>query len=76
MPKNAIYNSGGASILVYYYEDHDDLANKVIALANSGAVADITYNNVDRYLCQKHWLLLDRARVRCCLRLRRYLLTC
>ncbi len=50
MPKNAIYNSGGASILVYYYEDHDDLANKVIALANSGAVADITYNNVDRYL--------------------------
>ena len=50
MPKNAIYNSGGRSILAYYYEDHDDLANKVVVLASSGAVTDITYNNVDRYL--------------------------
>ena len=50
MSKNGMYNSGGKSILAYFYEDHDDLADKVVILASSGAVIDITYNNVDRYL--------------------------
>ena len=50
MSKNAIYNSGGKQILAYYYEDHEDLSDKMVVLANSGAVTDITYNNVDRYL--------------------------
>ena len=50
MSKNAMYNSGGKSILAYFYEDHDDLSDKAVILANSGAVIDITYNNVDRYL--------------------------
>lgn len=50
MPKNAIYNSGGKQLLAYYYEDHQDLSDKMVVLANSGAVTDITYNNVDRYL--------------------------
>ena len=50
MAKNAIYNSGGKQILAYYYEDHEDLSDKMVVLANSGAVTDITYNNVDRYL--------------------------
>ena len=50
MSKTAIYNSGGRSILAYYYEDHVDLSHKVTILANIGAVIDIAYNNVDRYL--------------------------
>ena len=50
MSNRHIYNSGGKQILAYYYEDHEDLTNKVGVLVNSGAVADITYNNVDRYL--------------------------
>ena len=48
--KNSIYLSGGKSILAYYYEDHEDLPDKMVVLANSGAVTDITYNSVDRYL--------------------------
>ena len=50
MGKNAMYNSGGEKILAYFHEDHEDLSDKVVVLANSGAVTDITYNNVDRYL--------------------------
>ena len=51
MPQNAIYSGGGYKrILVYHYEVYDDLANKVGVLVNSGAVLDITYTNVDRYL--------------------------
>ena len=50
MPKNAMYNSGGKQILAYFYEDHEDLSDKLVVLANSGAVTDITYNSVDRYL--------------------------
>ena len=37
MHKNAIYSSGGKSILAYFYEDHDDLSDKAVILANSGA---------------------------------------
>ena len=50
MSKNHRYHSGGKQILVYYREDHEDLSDKMVVLANSGAVTDITYNNVDRYL--------------------------
>ena len=50
MPKKAMYSSGGQSILAYFYEDHADLLEKVVILATSGAVIDITYNDVDRYL--------------------------
>ena len=50
MSKNVMYNSGGKSILAYFYEDHDGLSDKLVILANAGAVIDITYNSVDRYL--------------------------
>lgn len=50
MSNQHMYNSGDKQILAYYYEDHEDLANKVGVLVNTGAVTDITYNNVDRYL--------------------------
>lgn len=36
--------------LVYYFEDHPDLSDKLLILQNYGLVRDITYNNVDRYI--------------------------
>ena len=50
MPKGALYNAGSKEPLVYHYEDHPDLDDKVGVLVNEGAVADITYNSVDRYV--------------------------
>lgn len=51
MHQDAMYVGGdNKQVLVYYYESHDDLANKMTVLANSGAVMDITYTNVDRYM--------------------------
>ena len=50
MPKRATYNPGCKQPLAYYYEDHEDLADKVGLLVNEGAVTDITYNSVDRYV--------------------------
>ena len=49
MPKTATYNAGRRTPLSYYYEDHEDLADKVDLLVNEGVVTDITYNSVDRY---------------------------
>ena len=49
-PRMAIYNAGHKEPLAYYFEDHDDLADKVGLLVNEGIVTDITYNNVDRYV--------------------------
>ena len=48
MPKTATYNAGCREPLSYYYEDHEDLADKVGLLVNEGVVTDITYNMVDR----------------------------
>ena len=50
MPKMATYNAGRRKPLSYYYEDHEDLADKVGLLVNEGVVTDITYNSVDRYM--------------------------
>ena len=50
MPKRATYNAGRREPLSYYYEDHEDLADKVGLLVNEGVVTDITYNSVDRYM--------------------------
>ena len=48
--KGTIYNAGRKEPLAYYYEDHPDLADKIGVLVNEGAVIDITYNSVDRYI--------------------------
>ena len=48
--KGSTYNSGPKEPLGYYFEDHDDLADKVGLLVNVGLVTDITYNKVDRYV--------------------------
>ena len=53
IPKTATYNAGRQELLKplsYYYEDHEDLADKVGLLVNEGVVTDITYNRVDRYM--------------------------
>ena len=50
MPTRATYNAGRRKPLSYYYEDHEDLADKVGLLVNEGVVTDITYNSVDRYM--------------------------
>ena len=51
MSSQAMYVGGdNKQVLVYYYESHDDLTNKIGVLVNTGAVMDITYTNVDRYM--------------------------
>lgn len=36
--------------LVYYYDDHPDLRNKIRILENYGLVEDISYTSVDRFI--------------------------
>jgi len=65
MSKHAMYVGGdGKQVLVYYYESHADLTNKMGVLANSGAVMDITYTSVDRYMMSEalvNYLSKDNA---------------
>jgi hypothetical protein len=49
LKKNWACSSNGIE-LVYYYDDHTDLRNKIRILENYGLVEDITYTNVDRFL--------------------------
>lgn len=44
------YSAMRKAPLEYYYESHEDLADKVGLLVNEGLVTDITYNNVERYV--------------------------
>ena len=48
LKKTWTYN--GPSVLVYYYEDHPDLENKLIILQNCGLIRETTYSNVSRYV--------------------------
>ena len=49
--RSHIYAGGdNKQILAYYHEDHEELTDKMGVLVNSGAVIDITYTNVDRYV--------------------------
>jgi hypothetical protein len=54
--KGWIYNSGGKQILVYYYEDHDNLHGKIRLLENNGLVTDITHNNTLRYVFEEKFI--------------------
>lgn len=47
--KGVIYNSGATPYFVYYYEDHDFLPSIITIMEHTGAVYDITFNNVPRY---------------------------
>ena len=49
MKRSWVYLAKGNE-LVYYYDDHPDLDDKLRILANEGLVQDITYNNAKRYV--------------------------
>jgi hypothetical protein len=50
MKKTWVYGMvGGYSPLAYYYEDHDDLDDKIAILCNYCLIRNITYNNTKRY---------------------------
>lgn len=46
--KKWAYNPSGTE-LMYFFEDHEELENKVRILENYGVIHNITYTNVDRY---------------------------
>jgi hypothetical protein len=50
LKKGWIYNRGDRKLLVYYYEDHENLEEKLILLENNGLIENITYNNTQRYI--------------------------
>lgn len=54
--KGWIYNSGTKQILVYYYDDHENLDAKVGLLKNYGLVTNITYNNTLRYVIDERFV--------------------
>ena len=54
--KGWVYNSGGRKLLVYFYEDHEDLDAKIRLLANNNLVNDITYNNVKRFVLTEEFV--------------------
>jgi hypothetical protein len=41
--------------LVYYFEDHPELENKLLILENYGLIREITYNNVSRYVISEEF---------------------
>jgi hypothetical protein len=49
MEKSWVYCGRGHE-LVYYYEDHADLDNKVRIMQNLGAIEDIAFNEVKRFI--------------------------
>lgn len=52
-----VYNSSKDKIiLAYYYEDHDNLENKIQLLVNNCLVTDITCNNTKRYLFSEEFV--------------------
>ncbi len=51
-----IYNYGNRKLLVYYYNDHEDLDNKIRLLENNDLVIDITYNNTKRYVLSEEFV--------------------
>jgi len=48
MEKGWHFNFGGERT-VYYYEDHDNLKNKIKYLENNGLIYDVTEGNVKKY---------------------------
>lgn len=49
LKRSWVYNSRGAD-LVYYYDDHADLDDKIRLLQNEHLIRDITYTNAKRYV--------------------------
>jgi len=51
-----VYNSGGRKLLVYYFEDHEDLEAKIRLLQNNNLVDDITFNNTKRFVFREEFV--------------------
>jgi len=49
LKKSWSYSAKGYE-LVYYFDDHPDLENKLLILENYGLIRDITYTNTKRYI--------------------------
>lgn len=58
--KGTIYNSNKL-ILVYYYEDHEHLEDKILQLENLGLVRNIQYNQVKRYILDEEFVEILKA---------------
>lgn len=54
LKKNWSYWAKGNE-LFYYYDDHEDLDNKLQVLQNLGLIREITYNNTKRFLITEHF---------------------
>jgi hypothetical protein len=52
------YNSGGRKLLVYFFEDHEDLEAKVRLLQNNNLVNDIAFNSVKRFVFTEEFVEL------------------
>ena len=48
--------------LVYYYDDHENLDEKMILLENIGLIRDITYNNTKRYILTEDFVEILKNR--------------
>jgi hypothetical protein len=46
---------GKGNELIYFYDDHADLDDKLRILANVGLIQDITYNNIKRYVLSEQF---------------------
>lgn len=60
--KGLTYNSVGRMYLVYYYDDHENLDEKMILLENIGLIRDITYNNTKRYILTEDFVEILKNR--------------
>ena len=58
--KGTVYNSNKL-ILVYYYEDHDHLEDKIHQLENLGLVRNNQYNQVKRFIFKEEFVEILKA---------------
>ncbi len=62
--KRGSYNHNpNKKILSYFFEDHDNLREKVGILENLGFVDDITFNDTHRYCMSEHFAELLRLAI-------------
>ena len=54
LKKGWVYWSKGNE-LVYYYDDHSELDNKLQVLQNLGLIEEVTYNNAKRFIITEHF---------------------
>ena len=53
--KGSKLNNNNKEIVGYYYEDHENLEEKIRLLENNGLIREITFNNVKRYVLEERF---------------------